>query len=72
MRAMPSRVVLALVLAVLPFVGLVAATDQHVPVVAGLDRERLCTVAATRLLDGAPGVDAVEPEAPLVLLRGAA
>lgn len=50
----------------------VAATDQHVPLVAGLDRERLCTVAAARLLDGTPGVDAVEPEAPLVLLRGAA
>lgn len=50
----------------------VAATDQHVPVVAGIDRERLCTVAAARLLHGPSGVGAAAPEAPLVLLRDAA
>lgn len=58
----------------------VAATDQHVPVVAGIDRVRLCTVAAASLLDGparvavtadagsAPGGS----EASLVLLADAA
>ncbi len=35
----------------------VAATDQHVPVVAGIDRRRLCSAAAGRLL-GDADVDA--------------
>jgi hypothetical protein len=41
----------------------VAATDQHVPVVAGIDRRSLCTVAADRLLGGG---GAVASDAPLV------
>ncbi|MFA4928116.1 MAG: hypothetical protein WC558_06335 [Patulibacter sp.] len=53
----------------------VAATDQHVPLVAGIDRTRLCTVAAERLLDGAADArrtDATERDAPLVLVADAA
>lgn len=55
----------------------VAAGDQHVPVVAGIDRTRLCTVAAAQLLDGTVG-DRVGTatgelrESPLVLVAEAA